>query len=187
MGQTSDPLTKNNWIEKQIGIPDIRTVNNEIDLRIFLDRGITNGGHVVRIIKTGSTWTGIKYDYLIKLKKGTVTEKINKVTRTILKSRNWDSLWTHLESLNILTLPNQDDIKDKLRTEVTTKRGKGYEVLIVNDGESYDLNVRHLSSTRCYSFYSPWTYSNKYPEVSEVKNYGEIISTLESGLNIKFR
>jgi hypothetical protein len=187
MGQTSDPLTKNNWIEKQLNFADIKTTDNEIDLRIFLDRGITNGGHVIQIVKRNSMWTGTKYDYFLKMKKGTVTNKITKTTKTELKSNNWDSLWIKLENLDITTLPNQYDIKDKLRKEVTTKRGKGYEVLMVNDGSSYDLTIKKGENISTYSFHSPWTYSEKYPDVEEVRKYSDIISTLENEFQIKFR
>jgi hypothetical protein len=187
MGQTVDPLTKNNWIEKQLDMRDLKTSDNEVDLRIFLDRGITNGGHVLRIIKNGRAWTGTKYDYLLKMKKGTATNKIAKTTKTELKSDNWNSLWTRLEKLDITTLPNQDDIKDKLRKEVTTKRGKGYEVLNVMDGSSYDLAIKKGQDISTYSFHSPWTYFQKFPEVEEVRKYSEIISTLESEFQIKFR
>jgi hypothetical protein len=187
MGQISDPLTKNNWIEKQLGITDLKACDNEVDLRIFLDRGITNGGHAIRIIKNNGKWTGTKYDYFLKMKKGTITNKITKTTKTDLKTNNWDSLWTELEKLDILELPNQDDIKDKLRKEVTTKRGKGYEVLSVMDGSSYDLIVKKDQNISNYSFHSPWTYSKKYPDVDEVRKYSDIISTLENEFQIKFR
>lgn len=187
MGQTPDPLIKNNWIEKQISIADLKTSDKDVDLRIFLDRGITNGGHVIQIISKNNGWTGTKYDYLLKMKKGTVTDKITKVSKTDLKSNDWDSLWTQLEKLDILTLPNQDDIKDKLRKEVTTKRGKGYEVLNVMDGSSYDLTIKKGQILSSYSFHSPWTYSQKYPDVEEVRKYSDIISTLEKEFKIKFR
>ena len=166
---------------------DLKTTGSEIDLRIFLDRGITNGGHVIQIVKRNAKWTGAKYDYLLKMKKGTVTNKIAKTTKTELKSNNWDSLWAKLENLDITTLPNQDDIKDKLRKEVTTKRGKGYEVLNVTDGSSYDLTIKKDENIFSYSFHSPWTYSQKYPDVEEVRKYSDIITTLENEFQIKFR
>jgi hypothetical protein len=187
MGQTIDPLTKNNWIEKQLNLVNLKTTDSEIDLRIFLDRGITNGGHVIQIVQRNGTWTGTKYDYLLKMKKGTVTNKIAKTTKTELKSNDWDSLWTKLEKLDITALPNQDDIKDKLRKEVTTKRGKGYEVLNVTDGSSYDLTIKKGENIYNYSFHSPWTYSQKYPDVEEVRKYSDIVSTLESEFQVEFR
>lgn len=129
----------------------------------------------------------MKYDYLLKMKKGTVLDKIAKATKTELKSKNWDSLWTKLENLDILILPTQDSIKDKLRKEVTTKRGKGYEVMVVTDGSSYNLNLKKDDKFITYSFHEPWAYSQKYPDVDEVRKYSEIIGTLEKEFQIKFR
>jgi hypothetical protein len=187
MGQDSTPLTEHNLLEEQLGLVILTKSNDEIDLRIFLNRGITNGGHVVHLIKNNGGWTGVKYDYLLKMKKGTVTNKIRKTTKTDLKSKNWDSLWTKLESLDILTLPTQDSIKDKLRKEVATKRGKGYEVMVVTDGSSYILSLKKGDKFISYSFHEPWTYSQKYPDVDEVRKYSEIISALEKEFQIKFR
>lgn len=187
MGQDSDSLPQGNWIEKQLGIVDLQASNNEVDLRIFLGRGITNGGHVVRIVKSSSGWTGTKYDYLLKRKKGQVAEKIAKTTKTELKSNNWDSLWTKLETLDIMTLPSQDEIKDKLRKEVTTNRGKGYEVMVVIDGSSYNLKLKSRDKVVQFSFHEPWTYFQKYPDVEEVRKYSDIISTLEREFQIEFR
>jgi hypothetical protein len=188
MGQSSAPLTERNWIEEQLGLVTLKTSDNEIDLRIFLDRGITNGGHVVQIVKrSNGGWTGTKYDYLLKMKNGTTRKKIVKTTKTELKLKNWDSLWIKLESLDILTLPTQDSIKDKLRREVITKRGNGYEVIVAMDGSSYDLKLKKGDKFVQYSFHEPWTYSQHYPEVDEVRKYGEIITTLEKEFQIKFR
>ncbi|MBT1705152.1 hypothetical protein [Chryseosolibacter indicus] len=187
MGQDSTPLTEDNWLEKQLGLATLTKSSDEIDLRIFLDRGITNGGHVVHLVKNNGGWTGVKYDYLLKMKKGTVINKIIKTTKTELKSKDWDSLWTKLENLDILILPTQDSIKDKLRKEVTTKRGKGYEVMVVTDGSNYNLNLKKDDKFIRYSFHEPWTYSQKYSDVDEVRKYSEIIGTLEKEFQIKFR
>jgi len=187
MGQDSTPLTEDHWLEEQLGLVNLTKSSDEIDLRIFLDRGITNGGHVVHLIKSNGAWTGVKYDYLLKMKKGTVINKITKTTKTELKSKNWDSLWNKLENFDILTLPTQDSIKDKLRKEVTTNRGKGYEVMVVTDGSSYILKLKKDDRFIGYSFHEPWTYSQKYPSVDEVRKYSEIIGTLEKEFQIKFR
>jgi len=189
VGQNSDPLTSNHWIEKQLNIADITTSDSEIDLRIFLDRGITNGGHVLHILKSNKGWTGTKYDYWLKMNDGYVTEKIEKTKKTKLKSNDWDSLWSKLQQFNIFTLPEQASIKDKLRKKVKSPRGDGheaYELMIMTDGSSYDLKIRTREKIVKYSFHEPCAYSNKYPDVEEVKSYCNILLTLEQEFQIKF-
>jgi hypothetical protein len=106
-------------------------------------------------------------------------------TRSSISNYSWRN---SQNGFNILTLPNQDDIKDKLRKEVIDpKRGKGFEMISVLDGSSYDLLIKKNETVRTYSFHSPWTYSQKFPNVIEVRSYSEIISTLEKEFTIKFR
>ena len=189
MGQSTDSLTSNHWIEKQLKLTDIKTSDAEIDLRIYLDRGITNGGHVLHIFKTNKGWTGTKYDYWLKMNDGQVTEKIERTNMTKLESRDWNSLWTKLQQFNIGNLPDQSSIKDKLRKKITANRAPGYEayeVMIMTDGSSYDLEIKSGEKTTNYSFHEPCAYSNKYPVVEEVKNYCNIILTLEQEFQIKF-
>lgn len=189
VGQNTDSLTSNHWIEKQLNIANITATDMEIDLRIFLNRGITNGGHVLHIMKNNKGWSGTKYDYWLKMNDGYVTEKVKKINKTKLKSNDWDSLWTKLQQFNVLNLPNQASIKDKLRKKVKSNRGDGYEayeVMIVTDGSSYDLEIKIREKIAKYSFHEPCVYSNKYPEVEEVRSYCNIILTLEKEFQIKF-
>ena len=116
-----------------------------------------------------------------------MTNKVKKMIKTELKSNNWDSLWFNLQQFNIMTLPSQEEIKDQLRKEVKTKRGVGYQVMMVTDGSGYDLEIKRDDKIVRYSFHEPWAYSNRYPDVEEVRNYSDIISTLENEFQIKFR
>ena len=187
MGQSSYSSTSHRWIEKQLSIADITTSDAEIDLRIFLNRGITNGGHVLQVVKNSKGWTGTKYDYWLKMNDGHATEKIQKTIKSKLKSNDWDSLWIKLQQFDIMTLPNQDSIKDKLRKKVKSNRGDGYEIMIITDGSGYELEIKNREKIAAYSFHEPCAYSNKYPDVAEVRSYCNIISTLEREFQIKFR
>jgi len=186
IGQSSNLLKGVKWIENQLRIGHIGSSDNVVELRIFLGSGITNGGHVLVISQTDSLWVGTKYDYFLKMKNGNITKKISKVNKTDLVAKDWNSLWSRLEKLDILTLPDQADIKYKLKKEVDTPRGKGYAVMNVLDGSVYTLLVKKQSLISYYSFHEPWIYSREYPEVDEVRKYGEIISTLENELSLRF-
>jgi hypothetical protein len=187
LGQSPASLTKNDSLAMQLNIPEIKPSHNDIDLRVFLDRGTTTSGQIIRIVKKVNVWTGTKYDYQLKIENGRTSNTITKSTKTTLKSKHWDSLWINLEQHNILTLPTQEDIKDKLRKEVITDLGKMYDVLVVMDGSSYDLTVAKGDILHAYSFRSPWEYAQEYPEVEEVRNYDAIVSLLEKEFQIKFR
>lgn len=175
-------------LRKQLDIVELNNSPYDIDLRIYLDRSFTNGGQVLWIRKDEESWIGTKFDYFLKIKRNGEVGRIKKINKTNLSPKDsWTDLWTSLKEQNISDLPNQDEIQDKLRKEVTTKRGKGYEVIQVSDGSSYDLILKENDNLIQYSFHSPWIFADKFPEVQEVKNYSEIISRLENQLNFKFR
>lgn len=188
-GQSADSASTDNWnwLKTQLKIINIEKSDAEVDLRIFLGTGITNAGQVIWISKDSTGWTGKKYDYFLKMKKGSLTNKIKRTNRIELKSSDWDSLWFKLQLFNIMTLPSQDEIKDKLRKEIKTARGVGYQVMIMTDGSGYDLEIKKDKKIVKYSFHEPCAYSNKYPDVDEVKSYCDIILTLEQEFQIKFR
>ena len=170
------------------GIPELSNSSNQIDLRIYLDRGITNGGHFLWIRRTDGKWTGTKYDYFLKIKRNGKIGKIKKCTATSVKPTNsWETLWQALNEQRISELTSQDSIQHKLRKEVTTPRGTGYQMISVMDGSSYNVELKRNEKIVEYSFHSPWIYSDNFPDVEEVRNYSEIVSILETELKIKFR
>ena len=175
-------------LQKRLDIVKIHDSTNDIDLRIYLSRGFTNSGHVLWIRRKGEKWLGTKFDYYLKIKRNGETGRINKInSQNLLPYESWSSLWSSLVNSNIKNLPNQEEIKDKLRKEVTTTRGKGYEIINVVDGSGYHLTLKDGADVITYNFHSPWIYKEKFPEVEEVKNYSDIISTLEKHLDINFR
>lgn len=187
MAQQKDVLTRNRWIEKQIGIEDINKSSSDIDLRIFTNRGFSNGASVLQIVRRNNKWQGTRFFYVLKMKDGNVTEKVQKVKKMKLQSSNWDSLWIRLEHLNILSLPSQNEIKHKLRKEIDTPRGKETQVHLISDGVSYDLAVKKRNHIIGYSFHEPAAYAEWYPDVEEVRNYRDIIETLAKEFSGKSR
>ena len=181
------PDSKKN-LNKKAGIPELLNSSNQIDLRIYLDRGITNGGHILWIRNNEGKWTGTKYDYFLKIRKNGKRGKIKKVNSTSVEPTNsWEMLWQYLNEQRISELTSQDSIRHKLRKEVTTQRGKGYQVINVTDGSGYYIELKENSKIIEYSFHSPWVYLHNFPDVEEVKNYCEIVSIIETELKIKFR
>lgn len=175
-------------LEKRLDLKKISDTPFDIDLRIYLNRGLTNVGQVLWIRKKDEEWIGTKYDYYLKIEKNGETGKIKKInSESLIPKESWEELWCSLEDSNIRNLPSQQEIKNKLRKEVTTRRGKGYEIITLMDGSRYTLTMKKAEDVIVYEFHSPWVYSEKFPEVEEVKNYSEIISKLEEQLRIKFR
>jgi len=184
--QGEETLTNERFLEQQLKIKAITESKKDVDLRIFLGTGITNGGEIIHITKKKKKWRAVQYEYYLD------TELDNRPIKTYYKNKlkpteSWDKFWTHLQNLDIVILPDQEKIKSKLRTEITNKRGKGYRYLMIGDGSSYHINIKSEDQFNNYSFNNPTTYAKTYPHVSEVVSYANIISAIESQFSIKFR
>lgn len=106
----------------------------------------------------------------------------------MLKAKpSFDSLFLRLLSYNILTLPNQSDLKSKMRKDVQVD-DEGYTTerkIYVTDGESYTVEIKIGDKFRVYQFDNPDSYSKFYTNVSELKEYLNIVQTFDNFLERK--
>lgn len=126
-----------------------------------------------------TTWNAVEYDERnkpVKIKKYKLRAK-----------HSYDSLFLRLLSYNILTLPNQSELKSKMRKDVqVTAEGDTTERKIhVMDGESYTVEIKLGGKFRVYQFDNPDSYSKFYDNVSELKDYLNIVQTLDKFLQRK--
>ncbi|MCC9168680.1 hypothetical protein [Pontibacter harenae] len=72
----------------------------------------------------------------------------------------------------------------------TVSTPNGYIIshrFIVTDGSGYDVMMKQDNQTHSFSFHSPWTYQERFPDVEELNNYSNIVNLLEQEFNIDFR
>ena len=126
-----------------------------------------------------TTWNAVEYDEWnkpVKIKKYKLQAK-----------SSFDSLFLRLLSYNILTLPNQSDLKSKMRKDVEVDE-EGYTTerkILVTDGEGYTIEIKIGGKFRVYQFYNPESYSKFYNNVSELKDYLKIVQTFDKFLDRK--
>lgn len=185
--QTNQLQDHERELEIQLNIQNINESRKDIDLRIFLGTGITNAGEIVHITRKKKKWKAFRYRYFLDI--DDQDRLIDRYERDRLRPLDeWDKFWTRLKSLEIMNLPDQDEIQDKLRTKIVTKNGKEeWRQDYISDGSSYRLLLKDRGKIVSYTFDNPWTYSESYPEVKEVFYYSQIISTIEDQFSITFR
>ncbi len=174
-GFTSDSVNKspNIAFNDRIKLLQINQSKAKVDIRLYRLHSLSNTKTLRRLFLVDTTWNAVEYDEW---------NKPVKIKKYKLKAKsNFDSLFSRLLSYNILTLPNQTDLKNKMRKVVGVDE-EGYEIIKafhVTDGESYTIEIRIGSNFRVYQFINPDSYSKVYENVSELKDYLNIVQSFD--------
>ena len=180
-GFTSDSVNKspNIAFNDRIKLLQIDQSRVKVDIRLYRLHSLSNTKTLRRLFLVDTTWGAVEYDEW---------NKPVKIKKYKLKAKfNFDSLFSQLLSYNILTLPNQSDLKSKMRKVVGIDEN-GYEIIKgihVTDGESYTIEIRIGSNFRVYQFSNPDSYSKAYENVSELKDYLNIVQSFDKLLDRK--
>lgn len=145
-----------------------------VDIRLYKLHSLSNTKILRRLFLVDTTWNSVEYyewNKPVKIKKYKLRAK-----------PSHDSFFLRLLSYNILTLPNQSELKSKMRKDVqVTAEGDTTERKIhVMDGESYTVEIKIGGKFRVYQFDNPDSYSKFYDNVTELKNYLNIVLTFDN-------
>jgi hypothetical protein len=177
-GIISDTINNspNKEFEKRIKIKPIDKSYNEIEIRFYKLTALSNTRNLRIITLKNDTWTALEYD-----------EWNNpvKIKKYKLKITDFDSFTIKLLDQKLTSLPNQSELKDKMK-KFTDVKGKRMESkIIVNDGHSYTIEFKMGDFFRIYEFDNPESYAGFYEDVAELKNYVTIKNLFESELSRK--
>lgn len=148
----------------------------KVDIRLYRLHSLSKTKTLYRLYMVDTTWNAVEYNEW---------NKPVKIKRHSLRAKpSFDSLFIRLLSYNILTLPNQSDLKSKMRKDVQViAEGDTTERKIhVMDGESYTIEIKIGDKFRVYQFDNPETYSKFYDNVSELKDYLNIVLSFDKFL-----
>ena len=166
----------NQVFNERIKLTNIDKSLATIDIRLYRIQSLSNTMIVRRLYLVDTRWNSVEYYEM--------NEPV-KITKYKLKAKyNFDNLFSQLLAYNILTLPNQSDLKNKMRkeVEVTDDGETGERKIYVTDGESYTVEIKIGNKFRVYRFDNPDVYSKFYNKVSELKDYLNIVQTFETHL-----
>ena len=160
----------------RIKLAQIDKSNVKVDIRLYRLHSLSNTRTLLRLYMVDTTWNAVEYDEWnnpVKIKK-----------YKLRANSSFDSLFLRLLSYNIMTLPNQSELKSKMHKDVqVTVEGDTTERKIhVMDGESYTVEIKIGDKFRVYQFDNPESYSKFYDNVSELKDYLNIVLTFEKYL-----
>lgn len=161
----------------RIKLVQIYKSSAKVDIRLYRLHSLSNTKSLRRLCLVDTTWSAVEYDEW---------NKPVKIKKYKLRAKpSFDSLFLRLLSYNILTLPNQSDLKSKMRKDVQVD-DEGYTTerkIYVTDGESYTIEIKIGDKFRVYQFDNPDNYSKFYDNVSELKDYLNIVQTFAKYLD----
>jgi len=163
----------------RIKLVQIDKSSSNVDIRLYRLHSLSNTKKLRRLFMVDTTWNAVEYDEWnrpVKIKKYNLRAK-----------PSFDSLFLQLLSYNIWTLPNQSELKNKMRkdVQVTTEGDTTERKIHIMDGESYTVEIKIGSKFRVYQFDNPESYSKFYDNVIELKDYLNIVQTFDKLLERK--
>ena len=148
----------------------------KVDVRLYTLHSLSNTKSVRRIYLDDTTWNAVEFyeqNKSVKIKK-----------YKLIAAQGFNSLFLRLLCFNIMTLPNQSELKSKMHKDLhvnsdgdTTERK-----IYITDGEDYTIEIKIGKKFRIYQFNNPESYSKFYDNVSELKDYLNIVQSFKRSL-----
>jgi hypothetical protein len=150
---------------KQLGLDSLENGFDNLQIRVWYDFALVRERKLVVIINRDTTWAATVY--LLQVDWDGETETIlSKKIKQVTPKSGWAIFSKRLLDLKIVTLPNQDDVKDY---------GSGF------DGRTYNVEVATKNQYRFYGYWEPQEYQLKF---WQAKNMAEILKLFETELGV---
>jgi len=156
----------------------------DFEFRLCTTPSLVSYSNVFILTETNGIWKARFFEYY-----GNHKIKISeiKVDQTELKG-----LWTKLYANQVLTLPTQDSIKNRMKTFVADtaysfEEGDTYENILITDGTVYHFDLFTQHKMRAYEYHCPKGYLKHYPNMEELYRAFNIILLIRKylGLNLE--
>lgn len=146
-------------INKNFKIPQ----NNELEFRLYTLPTLTTSSSLFVMRLNNKIWEA----HLFRKNHNSswVAEDVD--------NNGLDNLWSKLDKNQVLTLPDQEDIKDKMKIfkadTTAVLEDWGHMQTQVMDGVIYHFELTQYNyCKRAYSYHCPYTYLQKYPNIEEL-------------------
>ncbi|MGB5980976.1 MAG: hypothetical protein WBG46_02420 [Nonlabens sp.] len=180
-------------INKDLHLPD--SLDQDIEIRVYMDVGITNYTSLLRIFKSEDNWTTEFYEHFAAV--DDVTD-LNTTLDTLVPKNHPDYVYQNLLVSYINKLPSQTDIQWKMNLDrfvkkfTETYRGKEkteywamFSKISFSDGRGYSFKIKNADLRHSFSYGNPFGYKEKFPEIDEINYVCEIIDKLIEEYDLK--
>lgn len=149
--------------QKELGLDNLENGFHDLQIRVWYNLALVSERKLVVITNKDTSWTADIYDLQVGWEGKTETILSKKIRRVSPKS-GWPTFSKKLLDLQIMTLPNQDDVE-------------GYSA--GDEGRTYSVEVATKNQYRFYSYWEPQGYENKF---WQAKKMTEILRLFETEL-----
>ena len=151
--------------QKQLGLDSIENGFDNLQIRVWYDFDLVKKRKLVVITNKNGNWTATVYDLQVDWDGHTETILSKKLKQVTPKS-GWADFSKQLMNLQILTLPDQDDIPNY---------AEGM------DGRTYNVEVATKTQYRFYGYWEPREHQNKF---WQAKNMSDILKLFRTELGV---
>lgn len=151
--------------QKQLGLDSLENGFDNLQIRVWYDFALVRERKLIVITNKDTSWTAAVYDLQVDWDGRTETILSKKVKRVTPKS-GWAAFSKKLLDLQVLTLPDQDDVKGY---------GSGL------DGRTYNVEVATKKQYRFYGYWEPEEYQDKF---WQAKNMADILGLFQQELGV---
>lgn len=180
-------------INTDLNLPN--ELDQDIEIRVYVDIGTTNYTSLLRIFKSEGKWTTEFYEHFAAVEGVT---SLNTTIDTLVPKNHPDYVYQNLLVSYINKLPDLENIRWKLNQErsvqkvVDTFRGKvlvdyyyTFSKISFLDGRGYYFEVKDKDRKHSFSYGNPFGYKEKFPEIDEINYVCEIIDKLIEEYDLK--
>jgi hypothetical protein len=145
--------------EKQLGLDSIENGFNNLQVRIWYDFSLVRNRKLIVITNRDTNWNAILYDLQVDWdgRKETI---LSKNVKQLSPKSGWAFFSKELLALDIVTLPDQDDIKEYYG-------GK--------DGRTYNVEVATKNQYRFYGYWEPQEYRDRFWQARKMIDFLKLI------------
>jgi hypothetical protein len=164
----------NGDFEKRIKINPIDQSDNEFEIRYYKHFSLSNTKNLKIIKYNKGKWQVVLYEEWnrpVKIKK-----------RALTPTSEFDAFVKFLIDKNILSLPDQSQLYDRMKKTTTLKGRPAFQKILVADGYSYSVEIKQGDAFRIYCFSNPKSYADFYDHIPEFKDYVAIVNAFEEQL-----
>ncbi|MFC6268742.1 hypothetical protein [Frigoriflavimonas asaccharolytica] len=168
-------------------------IENQRELRIYKDRGITNSGMVFRIYEENKNWKAELIQWF--LPKQISEDDFEMVAPIITKLRSdkkLEEIFMNIEARNIKYLPQEENFTYKKSKNKVVFDDEEKDLVIISakstiiDGNSYLVDYKSHNQINKFNYSNPESYLEIYPEIDELNYFVDILNYIRKEFNIKF-
>ncbi|ASK31777.1 hypothetical protein CEY12_17395 [Chryseobacterium sp. T16E-39] len=167
-------------------------IENEREIRIYVDNGITNSGKIFRIYQENNNkWNAEVIQWFLPEKISEdefemIPAKVNK-----LKSKDiLEKAFVNIEAMNIGHLPKEENFNYKTsKSKAVYDDENGYVLLTreisITDGVGFSVKYKSNKKENEFHYSNPKSYLKDTPGIDEYESFMKILKYVENNFNIQ--